>query len=222
MSKNHGSHTDAKAVTATTPESTASRMDPGSALATQEPGGAVAIPQAPKSVAIIQPTNTAALARVSKAQVALGIKLAEIEEMLSLPFVSPKRIAEAGWLFTLVKHGETEFPKKDDRGNEMVDKETGEVVMEPVHLWLGVAQEDMLYQKNDGENVDVKTGDRFVISQKLNRTRDRIADEVMKIIDEEQSEVVNVTMRFAKQSAKGKAMGWGRAIGFAVADFSAS
>lgn len=180
--------------------------------------------------ALVTPTNAAALKEVTHAQRELGNKLAAIDEFLELPRVSAKKIAEHTWLFTLVSHGDTIFDKRNERGELVymrdadgefvIDQETGELVTakEPVHLWLCVAQEPMRYTQEDGSDVNIAAGERFQISQKKGRLRDKIVQEIEKTLDKYGEPIMNVTCRFAKKSANAPAT-HSRPVTFAVAAF---
>lgn len=183
-----------------------------------------------KSAAFVTPANTAALKEVTHAQRELGAKLAALDEFLELPRVSAKKIAEHTWLFTLVSHGDTTFDKRNERGeieymrdadgDFVVDQETGELVpqREQVHLWLCVAQEQMRYTQEDGTDVNIAAGQRFQISQKKGRLRNKIVQEIEKTLDKYGEPIMNVTCRFAKKSANAPAT-HSRPVTFAVAVF---
>jgi hypothetical protein len=165
--------------------------------------------------------STAALAPVTSGQRELARKLDEINMWLSLPFVSARAIATeteaagAGkgspFLFTLERFGEAEF-----EGDEK-DETTGEPIMQPAYLWLATAQSDLTYFKNSGDPVDIAKGERFIVSQRPNRLREKIMGQVTQILDNEGA-IPNVTMKFVPLSAKGKAKGWSRAVTFTVVD----
>jgi hypothetical protein len=195
-----------------TSEKDATKAAEAAMLAKREEVRALAIPRI-NSPAIVKTTalNSAALARVTQAQVSFAAKLAEIEEWLSMPFVSPKAIASNTWLFTLLKHGETTFERENEDGSIGIDE---------VHLWLAVAQEPIEYVKGSGEMVKIETNDKFIVSQKVSKVRDRIAIEIIKILDGTGETIPNVTCRFAKMSSKAKLRGWSAPVTFAVAEFA--
>jgi hypothetical protein len=192
-----------------------SKMSPSASSfpVTQETKTATPVPRASMihSPAIVRGVNEGALAKVTSAQRAFAAKLVEIEEWLSMPFVSAKAIASNQWLFTLRKHGETTFERMEDDGSVRIDE---------VHLWLADAQEEIKYTKNSGDMIEIAAGSSFIISQKTAKIRDRIAIEIQKILDETGESIPNITCRFAKMGSMAKAKGWSAPVTFAVAEYA--
>ncbi len=150
--------------------------------------------------------SAAALVAPTQAQASLATYLDELQTWLELPFASPRYLQ--GHLFTLLKHGETEFASDKTDAN-------GEPVMEATHLWLAVAQAEIEYINNAGEVVNIAAGDQFIISQRMNKLRDMVAVKVQALLAEAGS-IPNVTMRAAKVGKKAASKGWSAPITFAV------
>ncbi len=156
----------------------------------------------PAPLANVQAPHSTALAAITKEQKALAKFLNELQTWMELPFASPKYLAQSGATFTLHKHGETSFP----------DEQTGEAI--PTHLWLATAQGIITYVNNAGDEVEFADGDKFIISQRKNVLRDRIADTVNALLEE--APIPNVYMRTAKIGKKARANGWSAPVTFAV------
>lgn len=158
---------------------------------------------ASKKAAPLATIPAARLATVTQAQIKTAAFLRELETWMELPFASPKFLAQANAVFTLEKHGETTF----------TDDETGEA--QPTHLWLASAQGIVEYTNNAGELVTLDDGEKFIISQKKNPLRDRVAETIVSIMDEfNGAPIPNVGMRQAKIGKKAKAKGWSAPVTF--------
>ena len=130
----------------------------------------------------------------------------QLNEQLETPFAQPRAIAERGIPFTILRIGERDSEPMYVKPSS---NKTGELER---HMFLLVEFEDgFTYKDNARQEHTFSTGDRAIVSLKLNPIRSEISGNIARLLSAHGA-IPNMTCREVPLSNKSKAAGNSPAI----------